>query len=197
MPSLHPYDEAAERSLQKISDVGLRRATARIFELAQRLVDAGEVDLVVIAARRLSCLYQLLLKAGMPQLTGCLAISNRVLDADPHIDWATTRVLVLDDSVVVGTTLYRLCGDLKARGASHVICRSICVDSGQRADYLLEDLDFDATFTLESDAVSRYSKEVVVALFENQVPFFTDYPTTVPLTLGSRTWATSTGMLPM
>jgi hypothetical protein len=182
------HEEAAEVALSAINDGELRLGIGRLFADAQGEIDDGNVDLVIIAARRLSCLYRLLLRAGMPPLQGCLVVSNRLLDANPQLDWAATRVLVLDDSVIVGTTLYRLHNELVELGASQVMFRAVCLDREQRVEYFFESLDFRTLFERTSDQVESLSTEIVKLLFAHQVPYFTDYPTTVPTEIGRDAW---------
>lgn len=181
------YNDVANNALAAVSDPELRTGVGRLFEDAQRLCRENSINLVVLTARRLACLYQLLVQHGMPELDGCEVVSDRFLDANPELDWASTRVLLLDDSVVVGTTLLRLHDELRSRAAV-VLCRSVCLDVDQQATYLLEDADFQPLHERSSQEVQTFSREVVVALFEHQVPFFSDFPVTRPVTFTTKAW---------
>jgi hypothetical protein len=181
------YEDVASEALTAVSDEELRTGVGRLFEHAQRLCADKSIDLVVLTARRLACLYQLLVQQGMPALDGCQVVSDRFLDANPELNWASTSVLLLDDSVVVGTTLVRLHDDLR-RKAPAVLCRSVCLDVDQQATYLFEGVDFEPLHKRSSQEVQAFSREVVVALFDNQVPFFSDFPVTRPVTFTPRGW---------
>jgi hypothetical protein len=54
-----------DSALQAIEDEELRRGIVDLFEEARSRAQAGEVNVVVLAARRLACLYQLLVDRGM------------------------------------------------------------------------------------------------------------------------------------
>ena len=162
-----------------IEDEELRDGVAQIFRDAQDLIDKGELDMVVLATRRLACLYQLLIAAEMmPELSGCLVVSDRFLDV--ATEWKWPRVLIIDDSVVVGTTLSRLYADVRERmgGArGQVQCRAICEDRDQHAQYLLDGMSFSALHERPAAAVRKFAANVVMALYANGVPFFSDFPT--------------------
>lgn len=183
-------DTICDEVLSGISDAELRRGIGRLFAEAQRLVDDEDVRLVIIAARRLACLYQLLVRAGMPELTGCLLVSNRILETGKRPELQSARTLVLDDSVVVGTTLARLDDELKdfADGETTVLYRAVCLDRDQRADFLLDPLDFKALHEGPSHQVETFSTEIVKELFLNQIPFITDYPTSRHVPLATAEW---------
>ncbi|HZT97781.1 MAG TPA: hypothetical protein VFB34_13180 [Chloroflexota bacterium] len=188
--SADAYQRIASRALDAISDSELRVGIGRLFEIAQEEVNRGATNLVILTARRLACLYQLLTQQGMPELSGCDVVSDRYLDANPSRDWADARVLLLDDSVVVGTTLVRLHDELASRikDPSAIRCRSVCLDKEQKADFLIEGLDFKALYERSAEEVRRFSTESVIALFRNQVPFFSDFPVTRPIQLTEDAW---------
>jgi hypothetical protein len=180
------YASLADRALEAVTDGAFRRSSGVLFSRAQAAIDRGEVDLIVLAARRLLCLYQLLVEAGMPELTRCEVVSDRFLDQSGD-QWRDRNVLVLDDSVVVGTTLHRLHGQLAARVGPNgtVRFRAICVDREQRVDYLLAPLDFEALSDGSTQDVQKFAVDLVVALFRAQIPFFSDFLPTAPLNLDS------------
>lgn len=185
------YEQVATDALDAISDGDLRLAVGELFAKAQSLVAKGSVNLVILAARRLSCLYQLLVSQGMPPIVGCPVVSDRFLEASSDWDWPQTRALVLDDSVVVGTTLARLHDDLVARLSNGGTARylAVCLDSEQCAKYLLDGMEFELLRSRETKDVQRFSRQVVEALFRNQVPFFSDFPVSKPLLFTPESWA--------
>lgn len=153
---------------------------------------AGEVDLVVLAARRLACVYQLLVAHGMEPLPKhCTVVSDRFLDIDLQDGTAKwNSALILDDSVILGTTLLRLHKDVsdKLGDSAKIASRAVCVDVDQRAQYMLDAVSFTALHERQSLAVEQFSKEVVVALFDGGIPFFSDFPTTKPLRYTASEW---------
>jgi hypothetical protein len=185
---MNVYEEAAEQSLGAISDPELRIGVGRLFADTQRMIEERGINLVVLTARRLACLYQLLIQTGMPPIEGSMVVSDRFLDANPNLEWTSARVLLLDDSVVVGTTLVRLRDYISGKGARAVLCRSVCIDFEQSAEYLLEGADFEALYVKTSNEVQQFSRDVVVALFQQQVPFFSDFPISRPVDISVKAW---------
>jgi hypothetical protein len=187
-----PFEATAAETLSWIEDIELRVAIGSLFGTAHELVERGEIDVVVLAARRLVCLYQLLIRNGMPELGGLVA-SDRYLEADPDLVGIIGRpvnVLVLDDSVVLGTTLRKLTLRLQALVGSGGTVRSaaVCVDDHQVASYLLEGLGFEPIHHRQTSDVEAYSAQIVRCLFEGQVPFFADFPITRVMTSDLGSW---------
>jgi hypothetical protein len=184
------YDRTADAALASVVDSELRRSVGGLFERAQKLVADGEIDLVILAARRLVCLYVLFVRFGMPEIDGCPVVSDRLVEGFPSVVQPGMRVLVLDDTIVVGTTLARLNDDLKAKTGpgGRVLCRVACIDDEQSADYLFEGIDIECLQKRGSQAVQQFSTDVVLAFSKNQLPFFTDFPSTEPLTFTRGAW---------
>lgn len=177
-----------------VADPHLRRAIGSLFARAQAAIDTGTFNVVILAARRLVCLYELLVKRGMPRLQGCLIVSDRYLETNPTFKTPGTsdsvRVLVLDDSVVLGTTLRRLYGQLLhlIGPGGTVAFRAACVDVEQVAPFLFDGLDFEAILQRTSVEVQQFAADVVKALFAHQIPFFADFPVGSAVELAVAEW---------
>lgn len=150
-----------------------------LFDQAQDLIDQDGVDLVVLCARRLACLYQVLIKNGRSPLRDALVVSDRFLETVDRWEWK--NVLVLDDTVILGTTLHSVHCDItrrmrEARLTPRVRSAAVCVDSQKNAGYLLDRIDLvPGALELSSDEVETFSTDVVTTLFQNGVPFFSDF----------------------
>lgn len=178
-------------ALRAIDDGALRSGILELFENARAKAEAQEVDVIVLAARRLACLYQLLLDNDMPALPStCLVVSDRFLDIEIEQPASWQRVLILDDSVILGTTLLRIYRDVKERAGDHVdiTCWAVCVDRDQRADYLLHAVNFSPLYERSKAEVEQFSTQVVQALFAGNVPFFSDFPTTRSISYSLEQW---------
>ncbi|OSC31538.1 hypothetical protein B8W69_03570 [Mycobacterium vulneris] len=175
--------------LHRIQDDDLRRGLIEVFALARRRAEAREIDVVVLAARRLACVYQLLVANGMHPLEDvCEVISDRFLDVPGK--WKWSRVLLLDDSVVVGTTLLRIYAEIEARlpqGGS-VECVAVCIDSEQKADYLVDAVKLEGLQKRSSAEVARFAEQVVATLFAEGMPLFSDFPTTTVIHTTEERW---------
>jgi hypothetical protein len=181
-----------DAALGPISDPELRRGVVTLFEMARGKAEAGEIDLIVLAARRLACVYQLLTAHGMKPLPPtCTVVSDRFLDIDLYHGPAPWKsVLILDDSVILGTTLVRIHSDIREKASQSVQISSwaVCVDSAQRAQYMLDLVDFRSLFERNPEAVQQFSEQIVQALFAGGIPFFSDFPTTVPMKYSWAEW---------
>jgi hypothetical protein len=181
--------EDIDSALGVVEDAVLRQAVVDVFETARQRAEAGEVDVVVLAARRLACVYQLLVAKGMPELTDlCAVVSDRFLDVPGEWEWR--NALILDDSVVVGTTLIRLYDDIDAKLGpdGRVSTLAICLDEDQSANFLLEAVNFEFREQRSTSAVEAFSQQLVDALFSGGIPFFSDYPTTQLIDLTVKQW---------
>jgi hypothetical protein len=178
-----------DTALGAVEDEALRRGIVEIFEIARQRAQAGEVDVVVLAARRLACVYQLLVAQGMPELTdSCAIVSDRFLDVPWEWEWR--NALILDDSVVLGTTLLRLYDDIVERVGEHgtVSSLAVCLDEEQCAEFLLDAVNFESRQRRSTMAVEAFSQQLVDALFSGGIPLFSDYPTTRPIPLSTKQW---------
>lgn len=178
-------------ALSAITDVELRTGVVELFDMVRGWVRDDGVDLIFLSARRLACLYQLLIQHGMEPIEGCLVVSDRFLDVTT--EWHWSNVAILDDSVVLGSTLHRLYGELVSRvtpeGVSpKVRTAAIVVDQGQEATYLLEAVDLTALHRRSSRDVERFSTGVVRVLFEAGIPFFSDFPVTREVSASLGDW---------
>lgn len=187
------HEQVADRVLSQIRDRELRCAIGTLFASAQAQIDDGEIDVVILAARRLVCLYEVLVQQGMRPLEGSLVVSDRYLEANPDLCLSPDQgchVLILDDSVVVGTTLKKLTERILALvGATgSVRSRAVCVDDSQVASYLFDGLDFLPIYHRSTEEVQAYSTQIVLSLFEHQVPFFADFPVTQATECSNDAW---------
>jgi hypothetical protein len=173
--------------LAEVSDPVLREGVRTLFRSAQEFIDGGAVQAVILAARRLACVYQVLVDAGEPPLRGAVVVSDR--SRDMSLDPTLRGVLILDDSVVLGSTLHRLAGSVRERCPdAEVLVRSVVVDADQQVRYLLDSLDFAPVAERDADAVRTFSSELVHCLSRHQVPFFSDFPVAAPVRLDRAAW---------
>ena len=181
-----------EAPLRAIRDEELRRGLLTVFETARRRAKGREIDVVVLASRRLACVYQLLVGGGMPPLEAeCDVISDQFLDIPGKWNW--NKVLVVDDSIFGGATLLRICTEIKHRlgGDSGAIdCLAVCVDQDQdqAVDYLREAVNLDCLYERATAQVNAFVEQVVEALFIGGVPFFSDFPTTMAIGTTEQRW---------
>ena len=187
--NVRSYAEAAA-ALKRIRNSDLRQGLGNLFAAAQDLVDAGEVDVVVLKARRLVCLYDVLIAHGMPELQRCELLSSRYFDAGPsRRNWSDRNVLVLDDTVVVGTSLHALIEDLRKLQPASVRAKAICVDADQHAPFLTDGVLEMPVLSVPHAAIQDFALDIVATLFQHQVPYLSDFPVTRSMRFDHSLWA--------
>src|SRR5436853_4861991 len=96
--------------------------SAALLEFGKDLAKI-DADIFVFLARKSLCLYDLLLKLGVPPVQRCV-VSDRVLDMDLS-PFKGRRVALIDDTLIVGTTVARTKRRLDDAGAivqTNVFC---------------------------------------------------------------------------
>jgi hypothetical protein len=183
----HPSLGAFRSAFDSGSD-GIR--VVELFERTRQLAAAGRIDVVVLTARRLACLYQLALATGMQPIGQCRVVSDRYLDLVAPGEWNDLRILILDDSVVLGTTLFALNDrivNLVGKNGQ-VQTASVLLDSDQSADFLLKDLIFEPLRRATKTEVETFSLEAVQALYRHQIPFIADFPVSSQVIVPANQW---------
>ena len=160
----------------------------------QERVESEKFDLVILCARRLPCLYQVLLESGHSGITGAgvQVVSDRFLDV--ACEWTWKNVLIVDDTVVLGTTLTALYDQVLERvnteaGGGSVSTFAVCLDTDRSATYLLDRINFDQQVKRGRPDTEAFSKAIVTTLFRNQRPFFSDFPVTGRITMDADRYA--------
>lgn len=161
------------RTQERVSaanDSALRaiRSPALRAKLVSHIVDAiidvneGRADIILLAARRMSSLYALLRRTGLPELQQGFAVSDRFIQLLPDLAWEGSRVILLDDTRVTGATI-------SDREAS---VRRLVGDTGEVSARVAMDLA-----AMEDDAFDSLTlhNQFAAAFGSNLTPFFTDF----------------------
>jgi len=134
-------------------------------------VNAGKADRILLAARRMTCVYALLAKQGLvpPHRTDPdgrpvkdLVVSDRFIELLPDGAWAGERVILLDDTKVTGKTISaRTHSAQRLVGKSGTVEERIAIDlsKGGKSKETLIDLH----------------NQFAMAFGSNLLPFFTDF----------------------
>lgn len=182
------FTSADVPSLERIGDPELRAGVVELFDRAREVIAEHAVDIAVLTARRLGCTYELCVREGMPELEGTQVVSDRWVEACPPSALTGRSILVMDDSIVAGTTLDRLHRQLRAAVGDNGSVRllALCDDRTERLPYLLDGVDLDVLVSgCSSDRIRTFSRDLVKAFFAAQIPFTSDFPTTDQIQLGS------------
>jgi|GEM_PF-6643578 len=136
-------------------------------------------DYIILMARKALRLYELLVSTGSKS-SNKIVLSQRVLDE--KLDWVSEkRVAVVDDTLIVGTTLKEASDNLIDAGASEVNTYVFCADK----EYWVEDLiSPEKVFMKLSDReVMSFCASEVSAFERNGIPYISDFPISDEITI--------------
>ena len=87
-PTKEDLDKKDQKNPQLLRDLQrLSAGVIELFERARQLAAAGKIDLIILSARRLACLYQLAIEKGLPPIDECPVVSDRFLDVAGRWRW--------------------------------------------------------------------------------------------------------------
>lgn len=164
-------DLSVAAALRDIRDLELRDRTSELFDR----VRASEPSMVVLAARRLACIYATLVEAGMPAFD-CPVYSDRDFELIGE-DLSGSDIALVDDSLVVGSTLahlYQLLTKLVGP-LGRVQVFVVCVDGDQASPAIMRHLGVSEAAIVDSRRVSDYSHDLARLLFRNLMPYVGDF----------------------
>jgi nucleoside phosphorylase len=144
---------------------------SHIVQFGKRLTDV-RADVVVTMARKATCFIECLERLGLTAI-GTHRTSDRVLDMD-HGWLKSQRVILVDDALISGTTLYTTAELLKAAGAAAVGTQVLCVDR----EWWSKDLVQPSPPYLELDdrATVSLCAKIVDAIALMPLPYAVDFP---------------------
>ena len=175
-------ERAYEAALASIADPNQRHTLIDTVADAVDAANNGTADIVLLAARRMTCIYALLRESGMKAPERGTIVSDRFIELMSPGAWAGKTVRLLDDTTVTGRTL-----EERAAIASRLVGDPALVDSRAAVD--LTGVNDDQSFGLH--------QQFAMAFGEGLVPFFTDFPVSAETTvdvlsfdnlLASRDW---------
>jgi hypothetical protein len=129
-------------------------------------LDNGRTEIVLLAARRMTCIYALVHEAGLPEPSKGVVISDRFAQLMSPKTWLGRKILVVDDTTITGHT----------RRERRRIAEQLAGPQGSVRDRVavtIKRSDKHASFDLHN--------EFALAFGEGLMPFFTDFPVTRPV----------------
>ncbi|MBA4390128.1 MAG: hypothetical protein C0399_04235 [Syntrophus sp. (in: bacteria)] len=154
------------------------KISTEIIEFGKRL-SATKADVYILMARKAACLISCLDELRLVSLDGYVT-TDRTLDMDAQ--WLRGKdVVIVDDAIVSGTTLYRTINRLKENGVKKIRAYVLCVNKDWFKAELLED---DAgksylvpPYTIMDNAECiRACSDIVNALSVLPRPYDVDFP---------------------
>lgn len=171
MPEVEPT--WANDALIAIRRVDYRRQLIDTVFEAVADVRAGRAQRILLAARRMTCLYALLRDRGLEEPEGRdVVLSDRFMELLPDDAWNGQRVLLLDDTRITGKTMEER--ESRARrliGASGSVETRIAIEDGALAG---EEESPEETAARLAETVELHG-QFAHAFGRNLLPFFTDF----------------------
>ncbi len=140
-----------------------------------------DADYLVFMARKSLRFYDVMSMIGLPR-SPKIVLSDRVLEFDPE-PLRGKRIALIDDSLIVGTTLAKTKNRLEKSIGALVSSHVFCVDS----DWWVRDVfQPDVTFMqLDNAQVMTFCTSEVKSLSALGVPYLLDFPFSLPVTVSS------------
>jgi hypothetical protein len=162
-------------ALRAITDLRHRDAVIDTFETAFAS-SRDELAVCVFATQRVASLYRLLVLNGFPALDCAAYGPPSASDRLTMEDFSGRKVVMVDDTVFVGTSLaYLKHALLEECGAASVQALVVAI-SDDSAKGLMSYLDLERHGVTPNIEVERLSAEINAVLVMNQVPAFVGFP---------------------
>lgn len=144
------------------------------FGKSLRLIDA---DVLIFMARKSLCLYDVLVRLGVPPVEKCL-VSDRILDM--RLDQLRgKKVALIDDTLILGTTVANSKKFLLESGVASVEVHAFCIDDKWWCKELIKpDV---VGLHLSDDRVMTFCTATVRAMSLLPRPYIVDFPISRPL----------------
>jgi hypothetical protein len=180
-------------ALRAIRDTEVRDDLVGLITGAIADVERDDADIILLAARRMTCLYALMQKEGLepPRSEGrdILVVSDRFIELLPDGAWAGKRVILLDDTTVTGFTIqHRTDRTRRLVGDTGTISPRVALNLKNSSRFRKPRID-------SLDLHNQFAR----AFGTNLVPFFTDFaisreieirPALLDRMLANREWRT-------
>lgn len=149
-----------------------------LIEFAKR-ISALDVDYLLFMARKSYCLFDTLMRLGIATTTKQI-LSDRVLDQELRSSDTGTgplcgkRIALIDDTVIVGTTLARAKQRLVEKADAAVSVHALCVDRDSWSDRLITLDTVELTLNKAASQTLSAAEVRVLSLFPR--PYMVDFP---------------------
>jgi hypothetical protein len=156
-------------------------ATAKLLVEFNKYISALDADHTVFMARKALRLHDLLVLAGGRPCVRPI-LSNHIFDGNLEI-FRGKRVALVDDTLILGTTLGRAKKQLLNAGVQSVSTHVFCVDAQHWCRELIHP---DKIFVyLQHDAMLTFCSAEVGAFSSVALPYLTDFPISLAVKLNS------------
>lgn len=149
-----------------------------IIEYCKQISDK-RYDVYILLARKAACFISVLESLGLVSLDGVI-VSDRVQEYDSK--WLKGKqVAIIDDTIISGSTIYKLVKKLESFGVSNVSVHAFCIDSYWFVEDLLcskeKEYLMPPYMKLDHASCIRFCRQIVSALSIIPRPYNIDFPT--------------------
>jgi hypothetical protein len=172
-----------EAALRHVSNTRVRERLLAVIEDAHAALDAGELDGIVLSARRMACIYALARTHGLRKPERGVVLADRFLEMQgPPSSWEGLRLRVLDDSLVSGRTLQNRIERVRSLvGNSGAVSAEVVVASDELDDLPPELVSVPIRLSTESTAA--LNRDFASVFGRTLMPYFTDFPVSAQVSL--------------
>jgi hypothetical protein len=146
-----------------------------LFEF-NKYLDDSKADYIILMARSAARLFEVISLAG-GRIPDSVILYNTCLDHDLSF-LEDRKVIIADDTLICGTTLFEAKNTVESAGASHVETVVLLLDTDWHvSDLIIPDKAFVST---DSQRVLEFCAHEVDAFSNAGIPYVTDFPVTRP-----------------
>lgn len=150
-----------------------------IIEFCKSLSNT-EADIFILMARKAACFIECLEELSLVKLNG-IVTTDRILDMD--LCWLKNkRIVVIDEAIVSGTTIYETINILKGANVKNIQVRVICINKDWFNEELLIDDETKISYLVEpymklkNEECIKLCSDIVSALSIFPRPYAVDFP---------------------
>lgn len=153
-----------------------------IIEFCNKISEE-QYDVFILLARKAACFLSSLEDLGLITLNGTV-VSERILEYDT--EWLkekdkSKKVAIIDDTIISGTSIYKIIGKLKDIGVQDISVHAFCINDYWFVDEMLQD-DENKNYLqqpcvkVDHTSSLRFCKQIVNALSILPRPYNIDFP---------------------
>ncbi len=163
-----------EAALAPIRDVSMRWHIVSVFLALHRLDGSDQKTVVVLAARRMACLYAVAYQCGFRPGDGVVIVSDRLSPLQNPDKWKGSLVILLDDILITGRTFRTRRKALAKTARQKPLGCVIFVARRAKRSYRRSVLP--SPMRISKADAQAFSTQLSLVLAEAMIPLITDYP---------------------
>lgn len=142
-------------------------------------ISSQDYTVYILLARKAACLIDILIETELIQINGEV-VTDRILEYNS--EWLLDqKVVIIDDTIISGTSIYKLIDKLKKYNPSEINVHAFCINDYWFVDEMLEDEHGNSYLRepflrLNHTSSLRFCKHIVESLSISPRPYNVDFP---------------------